>query len=109
TRSAAAPPAALNAPPAKSAGPLPSSNSARAAVQPFVPVSPPSADQTAPSQRAIFLTMVEPAPTKKPPTYSAAPLPRPSSKTSSALPTLPRMPEPSADQFAPSQRAMQLN
>src|SRR5687767_8657683 len=91
-----------------SAGPLPSSYDARASGDPCVPL--PSADQLAPSQRAIRFAAMPPAVSKRPPTYRAGPLP--SSKVESEYPigygplVGSASPLPSADQLSPSHFAM---
>jgi hypothetical protein len=57
--------AAAKLPPAKSAGPLPSSKTAKASTEAFIPL--PSADQLEPSHRAMRLASTPPALVKPPP------------------------------------------
>src|SRR5688572_9487915 len=102
-RLAATPPAAEKLPPAKSAGPSPSSCTVRAETPPFSPL--PSLDQLEPSHFAIRRAPIPPAPAKPPPAKSAGPQP---SSATARQPTLLFSPLPSADQLEPSHFAIRL-
>src|SRR5688572_12281591 len=75
------PPAHVKVPPAKSAGPFPSSCAASAWTVPLVPL--PSTDQLDPSHFAMLFATLPPAVSKVPPTWIAGPAP--SSNTAIAL------------------------
>src|SRR5262245_35817779 len=97
----------LKLPPANRVGPPPpgASKDARAWIPLSVPK--PTDDQAVPFQRAMFEACCPPKlVTKKPPAYSAGPLP--SSWTTSAATLSPGapMPLPTGDQLVPFQRAM---
>jgi hypothetical protein len=104
--SAAIPPISAKTPATKRLWPAPepSSKSASAytpAEKSWMPVS--SDDHDEPSQRASRSHAIPPAVVKMPPAYSAGPLP---SSWDARVNTGPSMPTPSADQIAPSHRAM---
>src|SRR5262245_14239593 len=100
--SAPAPPALVNRPPAMRS---PFDNTARVTtVGVKIPPSPgPSADQLAPSQRAMLKALTPPAEVKAPPA-TRSPLGRAVRAHTKSLVPEPRVPEPSGDQAMPFQR-----
>src|SRR5262249_21904446 len=114
---AACPPAVENAPPAYSAGPEPSSNTARQRTPSptggaGIPL--PKGDQWVPSHFATLFARAEPAEQKTPAAYTAGPAPFPQTPSAGPLPssklasarTVAPTPIPSAPQLEPSQVAM---
>src|SRR5262245_65072939 len=91
------PPAAVKRPPAKSAGPLPSSNTAKVSTSLFIPL--PRAAQLEPSHLAIRLIATPPALVNFPPANSASPLP---SSYAARVSTSSSTPFPAVVQIEPS-------